>query len=258
MKQLKSLREVMGLKKKSMNYVVILLFLIICCVFVGKKIINKDHKSDDNAILNQSNEAEIERRTKVANEKAEKVENVWDKVALTFCPGIEGVVVHEPDEEIQNHDWAYQFSSAHMTKKMKKSWNFREDWQGEKIDKKRCIKNKYTYVYLTTKICCLKGHDDFGINNISLNVFDEKGENMDIFDVNTGNLPHKNDTHYWICKLKKGETMETEFAYAVPDKYLNGKYYFALQVDNQQVRLSKAEEVALIKLDIQGIEQQKG
>lgn len=232
--------------KRILKYTIVVIVLGICAVYTYGFLTGNladIQPEGDIAEEEQMEESDDDDRVAAAYEtpspqKMETIEDGWERVKYAFLPNLPDLEWTEMNEEylLVMENVSYKVVGASIGKKWNPAWNFdvmkaHYSYEDYTFDKNHNLKGKASYVSVhlqmenkgkDTCVCCL--------SNNSVQIYNEKGENVDIGTLCTMSINKSPSKTVYMEKLKPGGKLDVELVYILKDKYLADTNYYFLEV----------------------------
>lgn len=187
--------------------------------------------------------------------------DLWDNILQEFitingCNELKDLSklrIHESNETITQNEWTYKINGAYITKQKSDKWNGMRDYGDFKCDENGTIINGYSYVSIPISVtCCEETDEQIGLNSIDLWIFDKEGSYKFSDGPAAAALEEESSVkEFFLRYLEKGEAIDTEIVFVVPDNDLENQNGFMLNINNSGT-MSEIGLFSLIKIPLGG------
>ncbi|MDD6071574.1 MAG: hypothetical protein PUC12_12310 [Clostridiales bacterium] len=234
--------------KQIKKIILVLLLVVVCLVGILQFVFGGvDMKGKNN--VQKNNPSEVKNRKEPEGGESD---DVWQEMAKKYLGDIPDIHVYSPDETMRQDDWSYEIKNARVTKEKDPRWDSIPDYPEYEYDEDGNILNSYSFLSVGIRVLCEEKspNRELCLNSMYMAVFDETGEKVYTSEAATAALGKPFTKNYFYCSLEKGELLDTEIVYMMPDKYVKNNYYYLMIVNNHGVTPETGNEVGLMKIPI--------
>ena len=155
----------------------IVIIVMICVLYTYRfvtqeKILSKvETKTKDDKATNEAYQT-------VQPEELEKVTDIWDKIALSYLPGLAGLKMTDVKIEREIDGASYKIIDAKIQKEWKQEWDYGPVENEYKMNEKHQLIGKESYLAVQIEIKNNSNKKDVWLNLLSLHIYNKSGENV--------------------------------------------------------------------------------
>ena len=249
-------------QKKQYGLIVGLLILIGLATFILTKEQVSNHRQKTTEV-SQASDKQQEQIQVSATPKEDSVncatDDYWKAVLqeiitkdASHLEHKEEIPLFSMENTIEKEGITYDFGEVKISKELPKECVLALDYGEQKIDKNGTITNGFSYVIFPVSIKNKnKQETTVGLNSIYIYCFGEDAKEKEGIEI-AGMKTKRNERlkSFFIFDLEKGERLQTDLVYIVPDEFLTKKCGLVFSIDVTGVTPQCVADTCYIKIPI--------